>query len=94
MLANLTEAAWAGYARQLVGTTLAAYDNAGEAYKFPAANPVFLNTSGVSQNFVGWFLVDPTGAVLLGYGSLSSFGVVLPNGGRYQLAPAWVEVGT
>jgi hypothetical protein len=94
VLANLTEAAWAGYSRVANGANDPAFLNIQEGYMFPVANPLFLNTSGVTQNFVGCFLTDPTGANLIFYKSLTNSQILIPSPGRYQLAPALVLVGT
>jgi len=86
VLASLTEAAWTGYARQLVGPLNTPTLVSNVATSTPAANPSFSNTSGVTQSFYGWFLVDPTGLILLAAVNLGA--TSLPTGATFPLAPS------
>lgn len=87
VLADLTEAAWTGYARVSFGSASPPAIVGGRAQTVPSSPPVFGNSSGASQNFEGWFLVDPTGtpglvaAVPLGTQTI-------PDGLTYGLSPA------
>jgi hypothetical protein len=85
VLADLVEAAWTGYARATVGTLAAPSLVSNVAVTTPGTNPTFTNTSGVAQGFFGWFLVDPTGLILMAAVNLGS--TTIPDGGIFPLAP-------
>jgi hypothetical protein len=84
----VTEAAWAGYARVTAGTWGAPVIVANKAVSIPNAAASFGNTSGVGQNFYGWFLIDDSGGagheILIG--GLNIGLTVLAAGGNYPLA--------
>jgi len=86
VLADLTEAAWTGYAQVLVGTLAAPSLVSNVAVTTPVTNPTFVNSSGVSQGFYGWFLVDPSQSILIAAVNLGSS--TIPNGGIFPLAPS------
>jgi len=62
---DLVEAAWSGYARVAVGSLLPSVIVSGKASAQPVAQPAFGNSSGSTQNFYGWALVDPSGPTLI-----------------------------
>lgn len=83
----LTEAGWSGYARVAANNwgTPAIVSNA--AQSLSAINPLFSNTTGSSQTFYGWFLIDASGGtpVLI---AASNIGLTtIPAGQSYGFAP-------
>jgi len=85
VLASLVEAAWTGYARQAVGALNAPTLTANVATTTPTTNPTFTNTSGVSQSFYGWMLLDSAGTTLIAAVNLGAN--TIPDGGLFPLAP-------
>lgn len=65
VLADLTEAAWTGYARVQVGELGAAAIVAGKAQKVPDDVPVFENGSGAPVSYYCWGLIDTSGTPAL-----------------------------
>lgn len=84
--ANLTEATWAGYAQVTAGTWGAAALVAGKAVTQPSAFPSFGNTSGSSQSFYGWFLLDPADTSLVAAVNVGLTSIAA--GGNYPLVPS------
>ncbi len=84
VLSDLTEAAWTGYARQLVGSLNVSAISGGRAVATPVANPTFSNGSGGSQTFYVWGLVSASmSGVLL---AADNLGVsTIPGGGTFTL---------
>jgi hypothetical protein len=84
---DLTEAGWAGYARQTVSTMGTATIVGGRAQASPISQPVFGNTSGSPQTFFGWALIDTTtGPTLIAAVNLGS--TTIPAGLNYSLNAA------
>jgi hypothetical protein len=65
LYASLTVATWTGYAPVNVGTMNAAAIVGVQAVSQAAAACVFTNTSGSSQNYYGWAIVNSLGSPTL-----------------------------
>lgn len=65
VFANLTEAAWTGYARVTVGALNTATIVGGRASTTPTVQPTFTNGSAGGVTFYGWFLLDLSGNILI-----------------------------
>lgn len=87
VLADLTEAAWAGYARQVVGTVAAPSLIAGVATALVVNLPTFQNTSPGNVFFAGWMLLDPTQTILLAGGLFEALQLI-PAGAQITVVPA------
>jgi hypothetical protein len=86
---GLTEATWGGYARVVAGTWGAPSIVSGKAVSQPNAFPSFGNTSGINQQFFGWFLLDSADNTLV---AAVNVGVTtLLPGGNYPLVPSMTE---
>jgi hypothetical protein len=88
-LAMYTEAAWAGYARVMVGALGAPILVAPRAQSQPVTQPVFSNTSGAPQTFFGWMLLDPTATSLLAAVNLGP--TTLPNGATFNINQTFTD---
>jgi hypothetical protein len=86
---DLTEAAWTGYARVTVGTVPASTIVAGKATTQPNTQPSFGNSSGSTQTFFGWFLLDATATKLVAAVNLGS--TTLASGATYPLAAVFTD---
>ncbi len=84
VLANLTAAAWTGYAAVLAGTFGAPTLVSNVAVTVPSAQPIFTNTSGSSQTFYGWYLYDTAATKLVAAVNVGL--TTLPNGASYPLS--------
>jgi hypothetical protein len=83
---DLVEASWAGYARVTAGTWGTPTLVGGKAVTQPNTFPSFTNSSGVNQQFYGWFLLDSATNTLI---AAVNVGVTtLINGGNYPLVPS------
>jgi hypothetical protein len=79
------EAAFSGYARQLLGGwTTTGLDGTFHAFSIPGA-VTFTNASVSAQNVYGIFIVDNTGVFLLEAGVFDSPPIVIPAGGTLTI---------
>jgi len=62
---SLTIASWTGYAAVAIGTMNASTIVGVQAKSTAATAPVFTNTSGSSQTFYGWAVVNSLGSPVL-----------------------------
>jgi hypothetical protein len=88
-LADLTEAAWVGYAPwpvPLGGWGAPAIDGAGRAVSTASLAARFSNTSGFPQSASGWFMTGQTSGVLYA-AELYAPGILLENGETVSLWP-------
>lgn len=85
VLGDLTEAAWAGYARQPAGVWAPPTLVGKKARTLAAPFPTFGNTSGVNQTFYGWFLLDPLAVQLVA--AFNQGARVIPNIRTFSLRP-------
>jgi hypothetical protein len=84
--ADLTEAAWGGYAAVSAGAWGAAVLVSNKAVKVPTTNPSFTNTSGANQTFWGWYLTDDVSGKLIAAVNIGA--TVISNGAVFPLAAA------
>lgn len=86
VFADLTEAAWTGYSRVLAGTFAAATLVGTRGQTVPVSVPIFLNSSGGTETFYGWFLYDNAASKLVAAVNIGSTSIV--DGGMFALAAA------
>lgn len=91
-LVTASEAAWGGYARQTVAIWTAPAIVSGGAQTGTSALLTFLNTSGASQTFYGWFATNPTTGKLVA--ALNIGLQTIPNGSPYSFAAALNDQNT
>jgi hypothetical protein len=89
VFAALTEAGWTGYARVTVGSLSAAAIVAGKAAAQPNTQPSFGNSSGSSQTFFGWFLVNPSTGKLVAAANIGS--TVLASGATFPASTVFTD---
>lgn len=90
ILANLTEAAWMGYASALIAfadwLAKGISDHNGYALAVPRG---FLNTSGAAQSAYGYYLTNADETILRQVVRFDSAPLVRPDGQTFVVIPTW-----
>jgi hypothetical protein len=86
-IGDLTEASYAGYARQTIASWAAPAPGPGAGFFTQAALVQFDNTSGGDITVYGYFVVDQTSGNLLWVQQDINAPVTIPNGFSYYVLP-------
>lgn len=90
LLANLTEAAWSGYAAVPQNWTDFTIFGVAAHNGFGLAPPIsFSNTSGATVTAYGYFVTDPGNTLLLAVALFDGAPVSIPTGTSYNVVPTW-----
>lgn len=88
--ANMTEAAWSGYAAQTQSWSDFTINGVAAHNGFALASPIsFDNTSGSTQQAYGYYVTDPSNTKLLAVALFDGAPISIPTGTSYNVVPTW-----
>lgn len=93
VVADLTEAAWTGYAAQILTSgNWTLFGVAGHVGTIQAAPQAFLNSSGAPVNAYGYFVTDSTGTILFAAARFDSAPITKADGDYFTVLPIFGDL--
>jgi hypothetical protein len=90
VLANLTEATWAGYVSVAQDWTAFTIQGVSAHNGYAIAPPInFTNTSGAPVSAYGYYVTDSGATKLLAVAAFDSPPITIANLGNYSVTPTW-----